>query len=465
MFSRHVLFCALGLIFLANFLNFTDRQLVSALEVPITTDPALRLTETEYGWLWSYFTIGYMICAVPIGLLADRHSRTRILAVCITVWSLATVASGMAETKLILTIARVLTGVGEAGCLVIGPSLISDYFPTRVRGKALSVFYLGLPLGGATAFILPVVLKDHFTWREMFYLAGAPGFLVALLVLMLPEPQRGSGDEPAHVGRHGHGGRGSVGVYARLLKTPTLLLLILAQAFAVVMLVPLVHFGKKFLETDLSLRDERASMVMLGILAAGIVGNLLSGLIGDRLSRRVVGAYALLAGLGYLAGFAALCTAFLVGSQWVVLAGMIAGSFFLFLCLPAVNTQIANVTSPGQRGAAWALAVFLLHLLGDTSAPPLFGAVSSSIGRGQAFACFSLALIPATVCCLGAALTARADTERVARAAEGQPRNTGSGTTVPLLSPTRVVESTLLRDRGELLVGPVKKLESKWSDD
>lgn len=416
MFSRRLLLWALFLIFIANFLNYTDRQLVSALEVPISTDPALHLTEEEYGWLWSYFTIGYMICAVPIGLLADRFNRVRIFAFCITVWSVATVASGMAQTKLVLNIARVFIGVGEAGCLVIGPSLISDYFTAKVRGRALSAFYLGLPLGGATAFILPVVLKNHCTWRQMFFLAGVPGFLVALLVVLLPEPPRGAREEGAHAAHaaHGHGGAGSFGDYLRLLRTPTLLLIILAQAFAVVMLVPLVHFGKKYLEAKLSLTAEQASLVMLGVLVSGIVGNVVSGLLGDWLSRRLTGAYALLAGLGYLASFAALYTSFSRGELWIQLAGMITGSFFLFLCMPAVNTQIANVTSPKQRGAAWALAVFILHLLGDTSAPPVFGRVSSVIGRRQAFLYFALALIPATLCCFIAAFTARRDTERAA---------------------------------------------------
>ena len=415
MFSRRLLLWALGLIFVANFLNYTDRQLVSALEGPIETDPALNLSEEEYGWLWSYFTIGYMICAVPIGLLADRFSRVRIFAFCITVWSVATVASGMAQTKLILNIARIFIGVGEAGCLVIGPSLISDYFTTKVRGRALSVFYLGLPLGGATAFILPEVLKHHFSWREMFYLAGFPGFLVALLVLLLPEPPRGGREEaPGHRGPGSHGG-GSVGDYVRLLKTPTLLLIILAQAFAVVMLVPLVHFGKKYLEKELLLTPGQASLMMLGVLAAGIVGSVVAGLLGDWLSRRFTGAYALLAGLGYLASFGALFASFTAGVLWAELAGMIIGSFFLFLCMPAVNTQIANVTSPQQRGAAWALAVFILHLLGDTSAPPLFGKVSSLIGRRQTFLYFTLALIPATLCCFLATFTARRDTERLAR--------------------------------------------------
>ena len=417
MFSRFLLVWALTVIFVANFLNYTDRQLVSALEEPISRDPALDLTEEEYGWLWSYFTIGYMICAVPIGLLADRYRRTSIFAFCVTVWSIATVVTGLAQSKLVLYVARIFIGVGEAGCLVIGPSLISDYFPTKVRGKALSVFYLGLPLGGATAFILPVVLKPYMTWRHMFFVAGVPGFLVALLVALLPEPPRGSGDdsEPGRHGHHGHRGAGSLGDYVRLLKTPTLLLIILAQAFAVVILVPLVHFGKKYLESARDLSEKQASYAMLGVLVSGIVGNVLSGLIGDRLARRTKGAYALLAGVGYLTSLAALYVGFTNHTKWVFLSGIFAGSFCLFLCMPAVNTQIANVTSPKQRGAAWALAVFILHLLGDTSAPPIFGKVSSEIGRQRAFLYFSLALIPAALCCFAAATTARADTERAAR--------------------------------------------------
>src|SRR6266516_4901855 len=98
MLSQRTALWALAVIFAANFLNYTDRQLVSALEVPITTDPVLQLDSEAFGWLWSYFTIGYMICAMPIGLLADRYRRTWIFAFCITVWSLATVATGLAPT-------------------------------------------------------------------------------------------------------------------------------------------------------------------------------------------------------------------------------------------------------------------------------------------------------------------------------------------------------------------------------
>src|SRR5271163_4285633 len=108
--SRTAALWALGVIFAANFLNYLDRQLVSALEKPLSR--ALSLEQWEYGLLWSLFTIGYMVCALPIGLLADRYSRTRLFAMCIVVWSLATIASGLAETKWVLYGARVFIGVG-----------------------------------------------------------------------------------------------------------------------------------------------------------------------------------------------------------------------------------------------------------------------------------------------------------------------------------------------------------------
>src|SRR5207249_6170724 len=110
----------------------------------------------------------------------------------------------------------------------------------------------------------------------------------------------------------------------------------------------------------------------------------------------------------------ALRTAFVSKPIEIFLGGLILGSFFLFLCMPAVNTQIATVTSPQQRGAAWALAVFILHLLGDTAAPPLFGIIEEEIGsRQQTFIYFCFALVPAALCCFLATLTARADTQRV----------------------------------------------------
>lgn len=399
---------ALVVIFLANFLNYLDRNLVSALETPLSS--SLGLEEWEYGLLWTLFTVGYMICAVPIGLLADRFNRTRLFAVCIVVWSIATIASGMAETKWILYVARVFIGVGEAGCLVIGPSLISDLFSPQYRGRALSAFFLAMSLGGTSAFLLAGMFYFSLGWRNMFYVAGAPGFLIAVVIWLMADPPRG-GTEGAHHGMHGGG---NLGEYLKLLRTPTLLLVILAQAFAVIILIPLMHFGVKFFEDRRGLGAEE-SRISLGMMAlvGGSLGIIASGFVGDRLFRVTKRAYSLLAAIAYLAAWPCLLVGFSSEEKGVFLTALTVGSFFLFLCMPAVNTQIANVVSPAQRSTAWALAVFILHLLGDTLAPPVFGKVSASIGRQEAFVYFSFGLLLAGASCVVAVFTSKRDTERI----------------------------------------------------
>ena len=155
-FSRRHLAFALGVICFANFLNYLDRQVVSALESEIR--PAFAMSKAEFGTLWSAFTIGYMVFAPLVGYAAVRWRRTLIFALCVLVWSLATIGSGLATSKLALYASRFLIGVGEAGCLVIGPTLVVDFFSERVRGRALSVFYLGLPLGGTAGYIVGGVI-------------------------------------------------------------------------------------------------------------------------------------------------------------------------------------------------------------------------------------------------------------------------------------------------------------------
>src|SRR5262249_12823247 len=154
-------------------------------------------------------------------------------------------------------------------------------------------------------------------------------------------------------------------------------------------LIPLLHFGKKFLLDKIAVAEPelpeqglelRATLAMLAVLVTGVVGMVVSGQVGDRLARRHKGAYAFVAAAGFLLGWPCVFLGFRAADFWVFLPALVAGCFFMFLCMPAVNTQIANVVHPAQRAAAWALAVFVLHLLGDTVAPPIFGWVKDQVG-------------------------------------------------------------------------------------
>lgn len=400
--TRGYLIFALAVIFAANFFNYLDRQLVSALEVELKQ--AFKLDKKGFGLLWTAFTVGYLVCAPLVGYLTDHYRRTRIFAVCVAVWSAATIGSGLAPSTAVLFVMRVLIGVGEAGCLIIGPTLISDYFDPKVRGRMLSVFFLGMPLGGVAGYLVGGLLATWLGWRSAFYFAGVPGFIIAALIWLLVDPPRGGTEDAAH----GHAApRGAkIKDYVALLRSPSLVMIILAQAFAVMILVPLLHFGVGFFE-EVRAMGKQEAVVSMGIMAliAGGLGNSVSGIVGDRLAKRTRGAYALVAGICFWSGLPFLIMGFLLPSRALFLPALTLGAFFYFMCMPAVNTHIANVTQANQRAMAYALAVFVLHLLGDTAAPYAFGWVSEifhsrGISQEYAFVCFSSALILAGACCL-----------------------------------------------------------------
>jgi MFS family permease len=430
---------ALGVIFFANFLSYLDRQIVSALETALTA--RYGLNHKEFGLLWTAFTVGYMVFAPIVGFLTDRYPRPRIFAICVFLWSIATIASGYAPDKHVLYAMRFFIGIGEAGCLVIGPTMISDYFSRAARGRALSVFFLALPLGGTAGYLVGGFLAHNL--KHAFFWAGFPGFLASLLIWLLVEPPRGgselvppepadgappeesppSGGAPssapdprAHPPEGSLDPAGKLADYSRLLRNRTLMLIILAQAFAVTFLVPLLHFGVGFFVKERHIPLKQATLT-LGIiaLAAGGLGNSLSGILGDRLAKRMNGAYSILAGCAFTLGLPFLILGFSAHRRGVMLPALALGAFCYFLCMPAVNTQIANAVAPRQRAMAYALAVFILHLLGDTTAPYFFGAVVDALrSTEQAFRYFSFALALAGGACFLAARTAAQDEARAA---------------------------------------------------
>ncbi len=407
---------ALAVIFFANFLSYLDRQVVSTMETQLTRSPAdggLGISATEFGYIGSAFTVGYMVFAPIVGFLIARHRRPLIFALCVLVWSLATVGSGLAPNKWVLYATRFFIGVGEAGCLVIGPTLLSDYFPKEVRGRVLSIFFLALPLGGATGYIAGAQITKHLDWHWAFFIAGAPGFFVAVLIWLLvdPKPSDDASETGPAAAPGGPPGQGAAAPhppmkgfkpYLDLLSNRTLLFIILAQAFAVMFLQPFLHFGIGFFEEERGLAKDKAALTLASIaLIAGALGNAFSGFIGDRLARRIKGAYALMAGVAFCVGMPFMLVGFGSRNLPLACAGLGIGAFCYFLCMPAVNTQIANSVSADKRAMAYGLAVFILHCLGDTAALPAFGAVSTAVGtKEKAFLFFSGALLLAGASCI-----------------------------------------------------------------
>src|SRR5206468_8207893 len=212
---------ALWVLFGINAMNFYDRQILAAVMEPIRKEWAL--TDSAMGLLGTAFTLLYAAVGVPLGRLADAWTRTRLLSIGVSVWSVLTAASGFASNYTSLFITRLGVGVGEASCAPAANSLIGDLYPAAQRGRALSIFMLGLPIGLFLSYWLSGKIAHSHGWRAAFYFACLPGLLLALLSLKIKEPHRGAAESYAQAGRRREGSP-----YWLVLGTPTMMWIILS---------------------------------------------------------------------------------------------------------------------------------------------------------------------------------------------------------------------------------------------
>src|SRR3954451_18849670 len=182
---------ALAVLTAVYVLNFLDRSLIYILFTPIKGE--MKLTDLQLGALGTLsFVLLYTLLGIPFGRMSDRSSRTKMIAIGLAVWSLFSGLTGFATSFWTLFGCRVMVGVGEA---TLGPaalSLLSDYFPPRMRATVQSVYASAIALGGGLAFFLGGSIGQIYGWRWAFYLLGFPGVALSLLVFALREPPRGN---------------------------------------------------------------------------------------------------------------------------------------------------------------------------------------------------------------------------------------------------------------------------------
>jgi len=358
-------------------LNFLDRQLVSILAKPI--QDSLHITDGQLGKLTGlYFALFYCFIAIPIGWLADRTSRTRVLAIACGLWSGATAACGMAGSYGQLVIARMMVGVGEAGGVPPSYAIISDMFPRERRTTAMAIFNLGPPLGSALGIAFGAWLAAAFDWRIPFYAIGAVGVVTALAVwLIVREPSRGQADVEAARGRADAEVIGFGATIARFFGNPILLMASVASGAGNFITYGLLNFTTLFLmrEKGMALREVAiwyALVVAIG-MSAGIYA---SGRIVDRFSARSKVAYATVPAVSLL-----LALPFFLGFVWaptwqLALCFLIMPLFLNSFFLSATVTFVQGEVPPERRVISGALLLLVMNFIGLGLGPTYVGMVS-----------------------------------------------------------------------------------------
>ena len=174
---------------LLNVMNFVDRQLLASFANFIVPD--LGLTNTQFGLLTGFvFIVFYSAMGVFMGTLADRVNRSRLLAAGLALWSGLTALSGAARGFWSLAAPRTLIGVGESIMTPTAMSLLSDRFPASKLGFASGFYYMGVPIGVGASLLIAGYLGPAIGWRNCFYLLGAIGLLLAVVMLFVKETPR-----------------------------------------------------------------------------------------------------------------------------------------------------------------------------------------------------------------------------------------------------------------------------------
>src|SRR4051794_10461345 len=175
--SNSLAWISLLVLVLINLLNYVDRQILAAVEKPISEE--MGISKAQTGQLYSAFLISYMVLSPLFGVLADRMQRWVIIGIGVTLWSLASGGSGLAHSFYFLLATRCFIGVGEAAYGPVAPTIISDLYPVKSRGKVLAIFYSAIPIGSAIGYMIGGYFSDH--WHHAFFWTLPPGILMGVL--------------------------------------------------------------------------------------------------------------------------------------------------------------------------------------------------------------------------------------------------------------------------------------------
>jgi len=359
-----------------NGLNYVDRY-VGAATLPLIL-ASLSLSDASGGLLQSAFIITYSLVCPIVGWIGDRSNRMRLAAAGVFVWSAATVASGLAPTYLALLLARAVVGVGEASYAVVTPSLLSDCYPADRRARVLGIFYAAIPVGTALGYILGGLVGERQGWRHAFFIAGAPGLALALLLLAIREPVRGAYDRPGAQARTPPG----LGASLRaLLARRSYVCNTLAQVIYTFAMGGLATWIPTYFVRVRGIPlATAASTFGLLLVVAGFLGTLLGGRLGDAFARRAPGAHFLVSGWTLAASLVFTVPAVLAPSPAVFWPAMFMTLLMLFVNVGPLNAAMANVLPADLRARGFAATTMVMHLFGDAASPWLIGVASDAVG-------------------------------------------------------------------------------------
>lgn len=362
-----------------NFLNYADRYILAAVLPKVRED--LNLNGFEGGLLATAFLIGYFATSPFFGARADRGQRKTLIAAGVLIWSLATIATGLATGLYSLLAARAVVGLGEASYAVLAPTIIDDLSPPERKNRNLAIFYVALPVGSACGYLIGGFVQEHWGWQSAFFVGGVPGALLALVCLLIEEPQRKLAEAKVRV----------LSAARALVAIPMYRRTVLGYCAHTAAVGAFSYWAPSFLVERYGMELKVAAFWFgLVTVVGGLVATVLGGRLGDRAVAKlppveagapydapanmvVVDALLRICGLGVWVAVPLAVAAFLAPSPVWFFALAFLVELGLFVSASPINAAMLRGVPVHLRASSMAAGIFAIHMFGDLWTPPLVG--------------------------------------------------------------------------------------------
>jgi MFS family permease len=386
----------LSLLLVAYIFNFLDRQILGILAEPIKAD--LHLTDTEFGAIGGLaFAMLYSVLGLPLAYLADRTSRSGVIAASVAVWSAFTALCGTATGYLQLFLYRLGVGVGEAGGVAPSYALIADYFPPERRARALAIYSLGIPLGLAGGSLIGAYLAHWVGWRSAFVVMGVAGLILAPIlryyVRDLSKTKSASAAVPI------------AEVFPLLARKPAFWLLAFASSSS-----SLIGYALALWTPALIMRSFGLDLVSTGqflsslLLIGGTAGVFAGGWLADRLGSSDRAWYAWLPAIAWVVSTLAWAAGLMAPNLWVAWPLLLVGNAVNILWLGPVITAVQHFAPARMRSTASGSFLLINNLIGLGVGPLLIGRLSDALKASYGADALRMAAVGGTTFYLLAAI-------------------------------------------------------------